>query len=100
MHGDNHVLTMAKRCKKDRAALAKRRREIIAGVLATGNIDHAARQRLTWCCTAAECGKLCSRLVKGPGVGSVRCVDIETGRGFDLYAAIRLFDFHCPAGEY
>ena len=56
--------------------------------------------RLAWCATASECGRLCPRLVKGPGVSQVFCVDIETGERIDLYAALAQREFRCPRGMF
>lgn len=57
------------------------------------------KHRLMWCCTATECGRICERLVKGPGK-QAHCVDIESGRSIDLYALIASQDSSCPMGAW
>jgi ferredoxin len=44
----------------------------------TSNAKAAFRQRLSICCRASRCGRICDRLVKQPGKAGVHCVDIET----------------------
>jgi len=102
MYGDNHLLTMAKKpCQSgDVAGRAKRRRIVSDDLFATGRGEHAIRQRLTWCVTAAECGRICPRLVKGPGVASVACLDVASGSTLDLYPALADPAFRCPAGLF
>ena len=87
------------RCRDmDAAARVRRRRWVIAELYEAGRIEHAARQRLTWCCRASDCGRICERLIKGPGKMLVSCADVNTGEQIDLYAAIADPTFQCPAG--
>jgi len=62
--------------------------------------DHRLRARLTWCCTASECGRLCPRLLKGPGASQVRCLQADGRTTVDLYDALADPDFHCPDGQF
>lgn len=52
------------------------------------------------CGRATDCGRLCKRLVKAPGLGQVHCVDIATGEKTELYPALEDPDFHCPEGRF
>ena len=57
-------------------------------------------QRLAQCCHASECDRLCPRLVKGPGISQVACVNIETGEQRPLYESLEDPDFECPEGLF
>jgi ferredoxin len=60
----------------------------------------AFRHRLSICCSATQCGRLCSRLIKQPGKAGVFCVDIQTNEITDLYAALNSSIFHCPEEKF
>ena len=56
------------------------------------------RDRLSICCRASQCGRICYRLVKQPGKAGVYCVDIVTNSKTGLYEALTDRDFKCPEG--
>jgi len=66
-----------------------------------GDMDRLAAARLGWCCRASACGRICERLVKGPGATNVVCVDLAADRVvLNLYDALREPSFACPAGWF
>jgi len=66
---------------------------------ARGN-ETVLQQRLTACCQASPCGRICERLIKQPGKAGVYCVDIETGEKVHLYDALADPSFACPKGRF
>jgi hypothetical protein len=59
-----------------------------------------ASHRLRICVSASDCGRICPRLIKGPGVAEVRCADISTGTQIPLYSALENPDFECPERRF
>ena len=74
--------------------------EIAEEMFRKGKAKLAARFRMYQCFGASSCGRLCARLVKGPGITQVHCVDIKTGEKTELYLALEDPDFHWPAGRF
>ena len=64
-----------------------------------GNPDAGAKHRLAQCLHASACGRLCERLVKGPGKVAY-CVNIKAGAKALLYEALERVEFHCPEGRF
>ena len=58
------------------------------------------QRRLTICCRASKCGRLCPRLIKQPGRAGVWCVDIQTGSRIYLYEALADPAFKCPQERF
>ena len=87
-----------------RESIRRQLSEIYARVLAAHGQEKAVAamlaHRLAQCTHASECGRLCARLVKGPGVSEIYCVDIETGEKTPLYEALENPDFECPLGLF
>lgn len=75
-------------------------RLMLARLFASGREAVAARHRLAICTHATQCGRICERLTKAPGVSQVRCVDLEAGTSIDLYEAIAQPSFACPLGRF
>lgn len=87
-------------CRKNVLAQPRRRaREVIAELFASGNVRAARRHRLNQCLFATDCGRLCEKLVKGPGKVAY-CVDVQTGAKVDLYPALEDEEFTCPEGRF
>ena len=59
-----------------------------------------AHHRFAVCVHASDCRRLCPRLVKGPGISQVACVNIETGEQRPLYESLEDPDFECPEGLF
>ena len=56
--------------------------------------------RFARCCHATQCGRLCERMVKGPGKSQVQCwmnFPNTPAAMLDLYAKLHERDFFCPA---
>lgn len=86
-------------CTQTRQSL-KRRRAVIAGIFERNGPEIALRQRLMLCATATECGRLCERLIKGPGKTQVTCVDPESGQQTSLYECLIDPEFQCPLRRF
>ncbi|MDD4890331.1 MAG: hypothetical protein PHU85_10415 [Phycisphaerae bacterium] len=59
--------------------------------------------RFSRCCHATDCGRLCERLVKGPGKDSVQCWSNYPASPADmrhLYESLQERTFACPAGLF
>ena len=56
--------------------------------------------RFAYCVRASKCRRLCPRLVKGPGVNQVACVNIKTGEKRPLYESLEDPAFECPEGLF
>ncbi len=67
---------------------------MIADPFARGETAAPAAHRVAECCHASPCGRLCRRLIKGPGL-QAWCGDVRTGRRIDLYAALADPGFAC-----
>jgi len=68
-----------------------------------GDSDDTANrvhQRLTLCCRATQCGRICRRLIKQPGKAGVWCVDLPAGQKVNLYDALAQPEFQCPEGVF
>jgi NAD-dependent dihydropyrimidine dehydrogenase PreA subunit len=65
-----------------------------------GQTSDEFHRRLSVCCRATECGRICRRLVKQPGKAGVWCVDIVTNAKVGLYKALAKNDFRCPEGHF
>ena len=81
-----------------------RTHEVIGGLFAAGKAEAAFKHRLSQCCHASDCGRLCRRLIKGPGVSQVRC-NINYGDDgqpalADLYESLKDPAFKCPEGLF
>lgn len=79
----------------DKQQKKRSQREAIQSLFAR-NAKAAFNHRLSICCHATDCGRLCPRLVKGPGIAIVKCVDVQTGQQADLYEALAKAEFACP----
>ena len=88
------------RCRENDASGLSLRRRHLARLFADGKADAAFALRLMLCVTASRCGRLCRRLVKGPGTAGCRCVDIEGGPSYDLYASLQDPAFACPENRF
>lgn len=75
-------------------------RAVIEKLFARGKADAAFQHRLVQCYHASKCGRLCDRLLKGPGAAQVTCYDVETGEQTQLYSALEREDFRCPEGRF
>ncbi len=91
---------MTSRCRSDDGAGLRRRRAHLARLFVEGKAEAAFALRLMLCVTASQCGRLCRRLVKGPGTAGPRCVDIQTGASDDLYACLQDPAFACPEDRF
>ena len=84
--------------RKSIAALFER------GNVKGGNVKGGKLHRLRNCCSATDCGLLCTRLVKAPGRSPVICMDAPDSPGsaphVNLYAALADPDFKCPEGRF
>ena len=63
-------------------------------------VDGEFRRRLTICCRATLCGRICRRLVKEPGRTGVWCVDLKAFTRIYLYEALAQSSFKCPEGYF
>lgn len=88
-------------------ALSIEKRPAFVGVDCERPPDAAQQQgdpmfqwRLSLCCRASACGRLCTRLVKGPGKANVYCVDVRGGTRRNLYEALADPAFVCPDGVF
>ena len=63
-------------------------------------IAEMALERLRICTSCSPCGRLCHRLVKGPGKSHNYCVDISDGSKILLYTALEDAEFECPEGLF
>lgn len=75
-------------------------RRVANVLLRKGKTEHAIGVLLAVCCRSSECGRICPRLVKGPGAAQVYCVDPTTGAQVELYPAYTHRDFRCPEGRF
>ena len=73
--------------------------QTIARLFEQGKTRRAMFHRLSLCCHAGDCGRLCRWLVKGPGVRAF-CVGPAGDVRRDLYAALAKPDFRCPDGRF
>ena len=88
------------RCRENNSAGLSARRRHLALLFTGGKAEAAFALRLMLCATASRCGRLCRRLVKGPGTAACRCVDVETGVSRDLYASLAEAAFACPEDRF
>lgn len=58
------------------------------------------RRRLSICCNASKCARLCPRLTKQPGRAGVWCVDLQSGGKTYLYEALADPAFKCPEERF
>lgn len=72
----------------------------VGNLFAAGNTAAAFRARAFQCNHASRCGRWCPRLIKGPGVSQVFCVDPGTGEKTDLSGALAEADFRCPLDQF
>lgn len=91
---------MTSRCRDGGKAGLHLRRRHLARLLADGKAEAFFAMRLMLCATASQCGRLCRRLVKGPGTAGPRCVHIQTGQSHDLYASLAEATFTCPEDRF
>jgi hypothetical protein len=75
---------------------ALRRREILSHLSGPERKLH----RMMVCNSASPCGCWCARLVKGPGVAEVYCVDLVLGTKTELHSALERLEFECPKGLF
>ena len=91
-------------CPRNAIVLEDRYAAPFRGGSAAAGGDVKARdefhRRLSICCRATECGRICRRLVKQPGKAGVWCVDIVSGVKVGLYEALARGDFRCPEGRF
>lgn len=84
----------------EKQAAAETVRTVIARLFAAGGDKAAFAHRLNVCLHASQCGRICSRLVKAPGVAGVHCVDVATGKITPLYETLDDPAFLCPEGLF
>uniref|UniRef100_A0A6M3IKE3 Uncharacterized protein n=1 Tax=viral metagenome TaxID=1070528 RepID=A0A6M3IKE3_9ZZZZ len=85
--------------ERDLTAALARRRETLRKI-GERSPKAMGRHRLTICCSASKCGRLCPRLLKEPGVERVFCLDLATTDALPLYKALEDVDFACPEGRF
>ena len=76
---------------------------MIAVLFARGDTDAtdaALRHRLNQCCHGTECGRLCTWLIKAPGVALVHCTHPDHPEPLLLYPALEDPEFACPLGRF
>ncbi len=91
-------------CENGAISMAPRREEPAEGAYLScavdEDVDTMFARRLSVCCRATQCRRLCDRLVKQPGKAGVYCVDIPAGRMVNLYDHLARHDFRCPEHRF
>ena len=82
------------------ATAQRSRREIIMRLQQRAGSKAMARARLAICMRASPCGRICTRLIKGPGIANVACVNIATAISVPLYEALENPDYVCPENRF
>ena len=75
-------------------------RALIQTLFDVGNVTAAAIHRLHKCYHATYCGRLCTWLVKAPGLALVHCTHPDLAEPVLLYPALEDPAFACPLGQF